>query len=91
MEKIEQQMEDDQLGQQMVATPMPNKSKPYTQDSANQKTKIINQHLKPTRYAYHHRLVIHAQDNTYTSSVSSLREETMQYVHFTCMVVLVEL
>ena len=61
MEKIEQQMEDDQLGQQMVATPMPNKSKPYTQDSENQKTKVINQHLKPTRYAYHHRLVIHAQ------------------------------
>ena len=50
MEKIEQQMEDDQLGQQMIATPKPNKPEPYTQYGENQKSKIINQHLKPTRY-----------------------------------------
>ena len=49
MEKIEQQMEDDQLGQQMVSSPTPTKPKPYTQDGESQKTKIINQHLKPTR------------------------------------------
>lgn len=50
MEKIEQQMENDQLSQQMVATPTQTKPKPYTQDGVNQRTKIINQHLKPTRY-----------------------------------------
>ena len=50
MEKIERQMEDDQLGQQMVTTPTPTKPKPYTQVGESQKTKIINQHLKPTRY-----------------------------------------
>lgn len=49
MEKIEQQMENDQLGQQMVATPKPTKPKPYSQAGENQKSKIINQHLKPTR------------------------------------------
>ena len=49
MEKIEQQMENDQLGQQMISTPTPTKPKPYTQDGDNQKTQIINQHLKPTR------------------------------------------
>ena len=53
MEKIEQQMENDQLGQQMVATPTADKPKPYTQDSKDQKTKIINQHLKPTRHVCH--------------------------------------
>lgn len=54
MEKIEQQMENGlhQLGQQMAATLMPAKPKPYIRDGKNQKIKIINRHCKPnaTRY-----------------------------------------
>ena len=50
MEKIEQQMENGwhQLGQQMAATLMSAKPKPYNiRHGKNQKIKIINKHCKP--------------------------------------------